>query len=399
MDSAIFRAKDVTQEDVIEYYFRDHSRRAHCLLLGAGGTGKSYTTKAILRHIYKETGVAPLVLAPTHKALRNFKDTPCMQATVHKFLMSRPFRNPDTGELSFTRPDDDQVSIIQGQAPTFACVDEAGMVSRYQWEKLVTIFPSLLTVGDPNQLPPVKETHSAAFDHGDVVWRLSVDYRSPGPLSSLKNTYLTDDPSPLPETLSEAQAIRRILDNPDSAFLANSNARVSAFNKMVRLKKHGKGASEIMVGDKILATRTTKSCDICSNDVFEVVYASEQVIRFSGVVRSMGVVVKDYDEDITTYLCELLDDGGNILTAMIVGAESADWLEHEDLSEAFWRRNPEAITYLYAWGYTTYRAQGSTIQDVVVDLNDISKVRATRLRQQLTYVAVSRAGRSIAAVA
>lgn len=378
-----------TQDQALAMIRESWNYKGNYLLMGGAGVGKTHLTKNAILAYNDAFGHPPLMLAPTHKALRNFRDTPCARMTIHKFLKSRPFRDEETNELKFAhRSKDDDLSDIEGARWTV--IDEVGMITKAHNALIRQVLPNYLSVGDPDQLPPVRETVSEAFQGCDQTMILTKDYRSPGPLSELKMTYRTEEPDPLPSYLDLHATVKMILSEPDCYAIAHTNKRVDEINRRVRLQKFGRCPYELMKGDRILSTRSTKSEAICSNDIFTVLSAQKCSLPLVGR-RTLNGVEEEINEDFDAFYCELQDQDGNEDVVIILSQESAEYAVSMRLDEMLFRCNPQMITYLHAYAITAYRSQGSTINSVIVDLDDIDRHSKGTLTRQLKYVAISRA--------
>ena len=125
-------------------------------LAGPAGSGKTTMLMAIIAWA-KEQGRTLHIAAPTNKAaLRATEVTGVGAVTVHTLAAERPFTDEETGDLlGFVWRE--RLGLAPGSILLF---DEASMIGRRLVERLNGIVPegiSMIFVGDPYQLPPVKD--------------------------------------------------------------------------------------------------------------------------------------------------------------------------------------------------------------------------------------------------
>jgi exodeoxyribonuclease-5 len=139
------------------------------VLGGYAGTGKTFTVTELLKGYLKRR---PLVVtAPTHKAVHVLRGMglpsmpPALRyATLHSVLGLQPVYDLDTGEQRLR-----QTGPVDLPRKALLVVDECSMVGRELYAHLLRAAArwevQVLFVGDPAQLPPVKEKTSPTFAH------------------------------------------------------------------------------------------------------------------------------------------------------------------------------------------------------------------------------------------
>lgn len=130
------------------------------VLTGYGGTGKS----TLLKFIAKELGHI-ITMAPTGKAaLRITEATGLDSTTIHRWLY-KPIEDTKTGEISFLRKNTDEITRPDSG---LIVIDEASMVDSTIWEDIYNaaneLQSDILLVGDPFQLPPVRDDKFSVLD-------------------------------------------------------------------------------------------------------------------------------------------------------------------------------------------------------------------------------------------
>ena len=137
----------------------DGRRPKVAVLAGVAGSGKTFT----LSKIPEVLGGVPLVLCPTGKsALRVFQLAGINARTIHSFAFHAK-ENPMTGEVTYIRKAIAELQDSKGELDLIV-IDESSMVDADLWAELFDIATvlrmNILVVGDPFQLPPVKQDHN-----------------------------------------------------------------------------------------------------------------------------------------------------------------------------------------------------------------------------------------------
>ena len=161
---------------------------------GSAGTGKTTVSKAILA---KAKRVSVVVTAPTHKAKKVVAEATGYDAfTIHKIIGLRP----DTNLEEFTQ--DNVLFSLKGKSLLYEydvlLVDEASMLPKalvdLMKQKARQFGIKIIFLGDPRQLPPVKEERSTVFTDPEikVFWLEKVERQTVGnPLITLYDKILT----------------------------------------------------------------------------------------------------------------------------------------------------------------------------------------------------------------
>lgn len=165
------------QQDAVAAAIDVVATAGHMALLGPAGTGKTTVIRAAASAVISSPcarGRGVLLLAPTHKARRQFEAAPLPEGTetmtVQRFCNVRAtrWRDEERFKVSPGNSSDTIESIKRNYA--LVIVDEASMVSNALAAKVVDICNQakvgVLFAGDPYQLPPVSD--SADFDLDDL---------------------------------------------------------------------------------------------------------------------------------------------------------------------------------------------------------------------------------------
>ena len=142
-------------------------------LLGYAGTGKTYTMGQVVR-ILMQKGKRNIVMsAPTHKAVKEMKRVgpdDIAYSTVHSLLGLKENIDEKTGARSFV-PSRDPTEL-RIDSFDIVIVDEVSMLSAELFKILYGHIRErdelrIIFMGDPVQIPPVKELDSLALLHAE----------------------------------------------------------------------------------------------------------------------------------------------------------------------------------------------------------------------------------------
>lgn len=330
---------DISQQAAVDQISSLSSRIN--LLIGAGGSGKTYTIRHLLQKLWAD-GSNPInddttyLAAPTGKAAKVLADaftadgfrvtnTPC---TIHRILAFIP-------GVGFTINADNPLDA------TLVVIDEASMVDSELLSRVIDALPEdcyLILVGDENQLPPVGpgQPFTDLINHGqqNIINRLTTNHRQQrgslianGCLKVLageppkfgaegENTLggeLLDDMFYLEE--EEKEEIPIIvgdlcedwhLDGQDYAVLSPQRTGVcgvEAMNKYLqeRLNPPSEDKAEIHLGwlilregDKVLQTKNNYDLGVFNG-------FTGRIVAIDSVEPNTRIVVVDFDGDIVRY--------------------------------------------------------------------------------------------------
>jgi exodeoxyribonuclease-5 len=378
-------------------------------------------------------------------------------STIHRLLRLKLKRERDR-----ERCEETEQTAMALEHLALVLIDESSMVDSGLLEiTLRCAHPfatRLVFVGDPAQLPPVGEERSPVFAmgrahcatlrevvrHQGPVLRLASGIRSgtlplraPPPFAPLRTAEGMVCALERSQWLQAAQeALRRSAsrDNPDLArILCYTNRSLEQLVPIARRALHGEMADQMPVlPGEVLISRSAVMAPACCSGL----EASEEPDMVLGSNRELVV------RDVTPECCDLCefgvgpaDIGGrevpriDTLTAAVDGGEGSlnlrllppigsgpraaldgvlQSLRQRALASprqearGLWRRF-FLVRDAFAWlgpaaVLTVHRSQGSTFTEVFVD-GDVFWAREPLLRQQLFYVAVSRASESVSLVA
>lgn len=404
--------------------FLDSPERSF-VLEGYAGTGKTTLMQAFVSQLKAQGDRRAIVFSAfTNKATKVLNqmvsawglDVECF--TCCQLLGLRPQINPETGEQDFV-PDPNEESSFGKFA--LVVVDECSMVNRNLWELLQTelyafhLTTQLLFVGDSAQLPPINEPTSQTFleiphkaqltevvRYGSSIGVLAESVRCNLDAYRLPTFHTT-----LNEAKTEGTVILRQSDwtkqllraftsekgQEDSDYvraLAYTNQRVADLNQQIRNAIFGANACRFVPGERLIAM----------NPVFR---RKDEIL----MPTSSECWVEDADEDESSgwrvWRLFVVTDA-NFDAEVTVLHESEQQRFQQELKrlaegkqwQDFWLLKQQRFANLnYSYALTVHKSQGSTFQNVFVDLPNLMRNSNIRERNQLLYVAVTRAAKRL----
>ena len=422
------------------------------VLSGFAGSGKTFLSMRLLRQV-EASGLCWTVVAPTHKAvgvLRQALDLEGLQptwypSTIHRLLRLKLKRS---AEAELCEPTEQTAFALENLG--LVLIDEASMVdSTLLGIALQCAHPfktRLVFVGDPAQLPPVGEQSSPVFSmQRSCSATLKQVVRHQGPVlqlaSGLREGRLPCEAPPLLPAIHDVQGqvqtlvqkdwldqARRALreasvqDNPDAArILCYTNRSLDRLVPHARRAIHGEMADQMPVlPGEVLITRmavmapasregdeTGEEPDMVLGSNRELVvrdvkpercdladFGLSSVDGAVPIVETLSATVNAGDLELTLRLQPPVGTAGRqaldgALQRLRQQARDAGkskgrsiWRQYFLIRDAFASLGPAAVL-------TVHRSQGSSFGDVFV-APDVFRADAS-IRQQLSYVAVSRA--------
>ena len=393
------------------------------LLTGYAGTGKTTLLQRFIRGLRDRGDQRPIVLSAfSNKATKVLVAMAAQWGleidamTCCKLLGLRPVINEDDGKQMF-QLDRQQGSQIDRYR--LVIIDECSMINQELWELLVNAVSNLyrgtqiLFVGDSAQLPPVNEPESACFRqivhraeltevvrYGGAIGVIAEDIRRNlerdrlPRFTSDTNTDNTEGCFVLPRPAWETLLIRAFTSpayqkNPDQVrALAYTNRRVAQLNHTIRSAIYGSNALRFVPGERLIAITPCLEEDaivLPTSAECEVIHAAR---GREGEWPLWILEVETENGDYKT-LRVLHESGQTEFKAKVdLLAQEKRWMEFWDLQQRF-----HAVDYAYS--LTIHKRQGSTFQDVFVDVPSMLSNRNLIERNQLCYVAFTRAAKRL----
>ncbi|MEM6613555.1 MAG: AAA family ATPase [Cyanobacteria bacterium P01_C01_bin.72] len=401
-----------------------HSDRRLFRLSGYAGTGKSFLICHLIEWL-DDCGFEFVIAAPTNKAAKSLTQVGASVGinidvkTVAQLLGQQPELNEETGEEEFTSSgnaefDDYDVMIV----------DEFSMINRSNFEEIVqaiatTIETKVIFVGDEAQLPPVKEKQpmvaiSEAIDDTatlDQVVRyegaiavVAEQIRSQKQFSRRIYPFATSEDQTIIcqprqewlETVTEFFQADDCKVNPDFArLLVWRNKTAGNANRYVRSRLWGKEAPVFVPGDRLIARKPLfrirpgqkgkNKWGILINNSEECSVIDQPTIKqlsFDKIAYQYRSVPVKTDAGFEVNLSVLTEQGSRLRQEMLQDyVAKKQWNKYFDLSRTF-----DDVTYAYS--LTVHKAQGSSIDYVFLDTEDMQGCPDL---QKMLYTALTRA--------
>jgi ATP-dependent exoDNAse (exonuclease V) alpha subunit len=419
-------------------------------LYGSAGTGKTTITKYIIKHLEKNR-ILYTLCAPTHKAkvvLERFTNREGI--TLHKLLSLAPnveIMNLDFNNLIFLIGKTNNYFPKKG---VIIC-DESSMINDDLFELLIKRCEEfqckVIFQGDKAQIQPVNNsTHSKVFEIEDRV-ELTKIYRQlkeSGLISVLPilrenvilhfqesigiqgSLYCYDNVKDfLEKSLPHFKKSIRNMDILEVKLLAYTNDRVRAFNSKIREvffnNTNEYNRFEFLTGTENFEFNNItfwNSMDyVITDDPREGEVLIPDFIKLPGYylnlynssntcIEEVFILKRDIPKD---YLDSLIYHIETIRLQAVDAskyksrASKVLWGKYYQIMKSF--TSPIDLYYSnrlirkksfdYGYSSTVHKSQGSTINNVFIDMKDIKKCRIIEELRQLQYVSVSRAKNNV----
>jgi len=374
------------------------------VLSGFSGCGKSTLVKTLVEAAPNFLKVGKLVnpaqrdyqielTATTNKAAENLAHiTGQKVSTIHSFLGLRVQTDYKTNETTLIPRSHD----VKEDCLLF--IDEASYIDKQLLEFIFTLTSNckVVFVGDPAQLTPVKSKGTPVFSskfsgatltqvvrqaEGNPIVALSTKFRDTVNSGEFFKFIPDGHHVVYLERAEFNQAIAKEFNRPnwrfsDSKILGWTNKCVISFNDYV--SAHVKGAPAFAVEDYAV-----------SNNFLSVGrkgIKANQMVQITGIssdVERLGVLGNNFalDNEVAAFMPKTLHDK----KTRIKQARADEDLDAVKEIEERW------VDLRAAYACTINKAQGSTFDEVFIDLDDVSRCNSGDQIARMLYVAVSRA--------
>jgi exodeoxyribonuclease-5 len=312
-------------------------------LFGWAGTGKTTLAKEIAANI---KGLV-LYATFTGKAALVLRKKGCGDASTIHSLIYKVEQAPRTGDLRFTLNEE---SDLRGAA--LLIVDEVSMVGLTLAQDLLSFGTPVLVLGDPFQLPPVKDEGFFTNEEPDVmlteihrqaeenpIIRLSMDVREGRRFMPGQYGESVVARSPDRQWLGE-----RVL-SCDQVLCGLNRTRVT-YNRRIREMKNLRGFSEPwhpIMGDRLICLRNDREKAIFNGGMWDT-----QDVTFDGR-GALDLTLTSLDEERPPIT-------GRVFQEFFNGTEQTlDWKERR-----------KSLEFTFGWAITCHKSQGSQWDDVLV---------------------------------
>lgn len=412
-------------------------------LVGSAGTGKTLIMNKLVNDL---KGVITVQLcAPTHKAklvLQRSTGREC--TTLHSLLALTP--NLDIFELDFNelifRSNSENVTIPRNG---LVICDEASMINDDLFKTLIKRclerYTKILFVSDEKQLRPVKSERESLVYTVKHQFRLTKIFRQSDKnallpiLEILRNKSIDlfmdavgEEGSLICEynlkefLIKYLKSIKIALENKDileTKLATYTNKRVDLYNALIKkaLFPNGQEYNKtefltccdniefagmyqfwnsmdyIIATDPIKTTKTLKYFGDVEGWEFELY---DPLDDFN---KRIFILSKDNDDNLFNALAYKLDQlRCNAIKERNYQRKAAKWRMYYDLNKSFTTpidlyvdgRLVKKKSFTEGYACTTHRLQGSTFNNIFIDMQNINSCKDDKVKQQLQYVALSR---------
>lgn len=342
-------------------------------LFGYAGTGKTTLAKELAASVRGSVLYATF----TGKAALVLRKKGCEDASTIHSLIYKVEVNERTGEATFQlNPDSDLTSAA------LLIVDEVSMVGESLACDLLSFGRRILVLGDPAQLPPVKdegffinaapdvmltEVHRQARDN--PIIRMSMEIREGGRLT----------PGEYGESLVTNRAnighdrLRELVVGADQLLCGLNRTRIS-YNRRIRTIKGLSGKAEEWhptAGDRLICLKNKKDKQIFNGGM----WVADSVGDKFGC---LSIEATSLDEERDPLTLEVAEE-------FFVGTEhKIEWRERRKYDE-----------FTFGWAITCHKSQGSQWDNIIV-FDESGAFRDAR--SNWLYTAVTRAAEKVTVV-
>lgn len=419
-------------------------------LTGPAGTGKTLCTKYLIEWI-EDNGILYSLCAPTHKAALVLKQyTDRNSITLHKLLSLSPniqLLDLDFRELQFI------TSKPLSEIPYKGVVicDEASMINNDLFDLLiekVTLKESkIIFISDPCQLLPVKQNNIAKVYTLPDSFQLTKIYRQSDKnpilpiLQELRSheigrftdcqgedgkLIVHDDIKVfLEKALDEVKVTINTKNILNSRITAYTNKRVELYNAAVR--KVLFGDSKQYHKNEILTAYENGSLEgINYYNSMDYIIIDEpiEITKFLpnfGEIKGFNILLYDQYENNTFKIFMLSKDNSELAFEALAGtieqirltavnakkkklrSSGLYWKMYYELMDSFTtpinlffdNRLIRKKSFDYGYATTVHKLQGSSFNNIFVDVRNLKSCKDDLVRRQLEYVALSRARKNV----
>lgn len=424
-------------------------------LNGAAGTGKTTITRLFINKV-RIPSYKIAVTAPTHKAKKVIaKATGYRAQTIQKLLGLRP--NVEMDNFNPNRPvflplADDAIGDY-----SIVIIDEASMLNTAAFnlikEKAEKYGVKVLFLGDSYQLPPVGEFISPVFKgEKEYISTLSTVVRqeSTNPMTQMlinmredikfkSNKTITqmiqngrdlysDTGYKVLKTKAEKEGeetfgnalLKMYLSteyeyNPDYIkFLAWTNKSVETWseairNKILKDKARDLNKDEFLIGYKTIVNKKYNKIIIENSEDYRIVHVEKRTSD-EGFLGYDTVIVNSNDVERRVFIIDYKDEEtekafiNKVMTLISeAGKDRRQWKQYYKFVESHLslktynypgsQKTLIGKSLYYSYGITVHKSQGSTYDNVAVNLPNLYLNRKDNERNRLIYVALSRASK------
>lgn len=381
--------------DTIISFLLDPKPPRHAIVLqGSAGTGKSTIISEVYND-YKEQCKLLRTLDPNAPSPMNWIFTATTNKAVDSLRKATGLEHIQTIQslLGLVPRNGGLVSTHKSEVINnmIIVIDEASYVD-YSLMFYITKYLGgckVIYMGDPTQLPPVGLNHAPVFTEGYPTVLLTKSMRqlnSPSIAEFCKKLrqyieYGVDFPS---LTLSNEIVLLNqedftqqihLMNANTSKILASKNNTVNKYNSTLFKAKHNRNYFD--KGDKVINNRYVKG--IGTDEIITIIEAPTKFKQFD--VDGYLYTIRANSGTMQVFMPDKISMTNKVVKAF---ADNRDWKSVQKVQETWVDLRPH-------FACTIHKSQGSTFDEVYIDLNDFKTERDLKQLARLLYVAVSRA--------
>lgn len=383
-------------EEILDWFMTD-TYSMYKVLSGYAGTGKTTLLNEVVAAIEQGKGKKVIVTATTNKAVKVLMDRVDAKnySTIHSLLNIKP---KQVGTKEIFERDNFNKSESMGSF-NLVIVDECSMISQKLLQIIYSENPGhtkVLFCGDPAQLQPINEDISECFEfdpstltevvrHGDAIAQKAKLVRQSHTHVGLEE--LLTDPEIVTVGKKEVwELFKGFRQNPDRVrMLCWTNAQVDYWNTVLRLSDYGAPTDHPWsIGDIVIANQPCidgKEIIMMNSEEGEVVHIVEESSYYKLKIDVYGRDKATVRVVKPEYLPELKLQLEMFATAKL-------WKE-------YWKLKKHYHDIKHCYALTVHKSQGSTFQSVVMDWRNIHLNKELQNKNQLIYVAMTRAAEKV----
>lgn len=443
-------------KEIKDWFFE--SGKPFFVLAGYAGTGKTTITKYLIKEfLLRNPDLRICLSAPTHKALNVIFKTVNNYFIKKNTLASLLGLRPNTNLLEFSPAN--ARFCLQGQNTmknyNLIIIDESSMIQTFLLETILKGIDKdktkILFLGDPAQLPPVKEKESPVFNvnNDEIFWLTKIERQKNGSPylevldfirnnldhlnlnAKILNTSKVNESGSFEvrriSTIKDDREMQEILSGK-TKFLAYKNETVNKWNELIVEKCH---FSDTLEGHLLTSYTTSSVYEGLINGLdYKVLNMFEKDIEISSeLLKVLIVEIIEIDEkgefdpkDVLskTISLRILHPQSYSKFERIVfklyenaisakdGERSSKWAQYYKVKDQILLMNklskmskiaktemiiPKDIDYAYS--RTIHTSQGSTYENIILDVDDITTNFRKSEVAKLLYVGASRASKNL----
>lgn len=333
-------------------------------------------------------------------------------STIHSLLSLKVTNNYSTGKS--------KLHTTAGTKKIFnalVVIDESSLVDQMLMKVFDTFFDRdtcrIIYVGDHAQLPPINEKLSPIFSDPNIK-----KIHLTEPVRQNANSHLyhectrlreaVTNNTPITEIIADNKSIiqvgkevafdtlHQVFGSPslNNRILAYTNNRVKQYNSYLR--SYRKLPDIFTAGEIVVNNSAISSQRLVYKMPVEGVYEIEEDLGLSSYSHTSNLTSEEYELSVREYRIRRLNNGEPSIVVKIPQNQTKynnglsalknmqDWGAYYHFKESLPDLRPTDAC-------TIHKSQGSTYDNVFIDLQDISKCREASLLKRLLYVALSRA--------